>query len=43
MSIEAKRREAENLKRIREEEMQLELDKKRMEYQGQNEVYNIEL
>lgn len=23
--------------------MQLELDKKRMEYQGQNEVYNIEL
>ena len=38
-----KKKEAENQKRIREEEMQLELEKKRMEFNSQNEIYNIEL
>lgn len=32
LAIEAKKKEAENQKRIREEEMQLELEKKRMEF-----------
>jgi hypothetical protein len=31
------------LKRIREEEMSLELDKKRLEFNGDQELYQIEL
>ena len=31
------------MKRIREEEMELELEKKRLEFQGDNQLYQIEL
>lgn len=43
LKIERQRAEAENLKRIREEEMELELEKKRLEFHGDNELYQIEL
>lgn len=43
LKIERKQAEAVNLKRIREEEMSIELQKKRLQFNGDNELYEIEL
>lgn len=43
LKIERKKAEASNLKRIRDEEMSIELQKKRLQFNGDNELYEIEL
>jgi len=41
LKIEKKKAEAENLKKIRDEEMKIELAKKRIQLNGDNEVFRI--